>query len=76
MLLISGRKDVMKNIIPERAICMKDDDGNEYIIVYLNRCLLDTETRRFEYIIADTLSQVSPLAEDLIDMFFGHCPKQ
>jgi hypothetical protein len=32
--------------------------------------------RRFEDIIADTLSQVSPLAEDLIDIFFGHCPEQ
>jgi hypothetical protein len=45
MLLISGRKDVMKNIVPERAICMKEDDGKEYVIAYLNRRLLDTKAR-------------------------------
>jgi hypothetical protein len=32
--------------------------------------------QRFEDIIADTLSQISPLVEDLTDMFFGHCPEQ
>jgi hypothetical protein len=45
MLLISGRKDVIKIIVPERAICMKEDDGKEYAIAYLNRRLLDTESR-------------------------------
>jgi hypothetical protein len=45
MLLISGRKDVIKIIVPERAICMKEDDGKEYVIAYLNRRLLDTESR-------------------------------
>jgi hypothetical protein len=45
MLLISGRKDVMKIIVMERAICMKEDDGKEYVIAYLNNHLLDTKTR-------------------------------
>jgi hypothetical protein len=45
MLLISGCKDVMKNIVPERAICMKEDDGKEYVLAYLNHRLLNTETR-------------------------------
>jgi hypothetical protein len=33
MLVLSGHKDVMKIIVPERAICMKEDD-DEYIIAY------------------------------------------
>jgi hypothetical protein len=45
MLLISGRKDVMKNIVLKRAIYMKEDDRKEYVIAYLNHHLLDTETR-------------------------------
>jgi hypothetical protein len=45
MLLISGRKDMMKIIVMERAICMKEDDGKEYVIAYLNNHLLDTKTR-------------------------------
>jgi hypothetical protein len=45
MLLISGCKDVMKNIVPERAICRKEDDGKEYVIAYLSHRLLDTEAR-------------------------------
>jgi hypothetical protein len=45
MLLISGHEDAMKIIVPERAICMKEDDGKEYVITYLNNHLLDTETR-------------------------------
>jgi hypothetical protein len=45
MLLISGYKDVIKIIVSERAICMKEDDRKEYVIAYLNRRLLDTETR-------------------------------
>jgi hypothetical protein len=42
----------------------------------ISKSINQTCGRRFEDIIADTLSQVSPLAEDLIDMFFGHCPEQ
>jgi hypothetical protein len=34
----------MKIIVLERAICMKEDDGKEYVIAYLNHHLLDTET--------------------------------
>jgi hypothetical protein len=34
MLVLSGHKDVMKIIVPERAICMKKDDEKEYIIAY------------------------------------------
>jgi hypothetical protein len=45
MLLISGRKDVMKITVLERALCMKEDGRKEYVIAYLNRHLLDTENR-------------------------------
>jgi hypothetical protein len=45
MLLISGHENAMKIIVPERAICMKEDNGKEYAIAYLNNHLLDTETR-------------------------------
>jgi hypothetical protein len=45
MLLISGHEDTVKIIVLERAICMKEGDGKEYAIAYLNNHLLDTETR-------------------------------
>jgi hypothetical protein len=34
MLLISGHEDAMKIIVPERAICIKENDGKEYVIAY------------------------------------------
>jgi len=34
----------VSSIIPEIMICLKEDDGKEYIIAYLCRRLLDTLT--------------------------------
>jgi hypothetical protein len=44
MLVLSGHNEVMKIIIPERAICMKEDDGKEYI-AYLGPRLLESKNR-------------------------------
>jgi hypothetical protein len=33
------------NIVPKRAICMKEDDVKKYIIAYLGRRLLEAKNR-------------------------------
>jgi hypothetical protein len=43
MLVLSGHKGVMKVIVSERAICMKNDDQKEYIIAYSDRRLLEAK---------------------------------
>jgi hypothetical protein len=45
MIVLNGGEDSPRSIVPEIVICMKEDDGKEYVIAYLSCRLLDNETR-------------------------------